>query len=212
MPDKPRRSRVGWRDMLREEDDDIVPGMPFHDHRPPRWIVRALAGVTITLLLVIAAVAVAGVFIWQQQLYVQGRGEYRDQESARLEEMIRVRMCSLLDALPVDPLLNEARRINNCGPGIPIEELPSELQQRIESGYVAPLPQEEDPPQVPDRPAGAPARAEEPRQVLPEAEEPRQAVPEAEEPRQAVPEAEEPIIVDLDPVTEPVCDLLGVCL
>lgn len=66
--------------------------------------------------------------------YVQGRGEFRDQEQRRLEEQIRRSTCDLLDQLPQGGLLTKPRAKYHCGPGIPLASFPpsvrTQLQQR----------------------------------------------------------------------------------
>lgn len=94
-----------------------------HSHRLPRSLLVLVAVCIIGLL-----VAIVLSFAYAQQVngrlsrleqYVQGRGDYRDQEQKRLEEKIRRSTCDLLDQLPAGGLLERPRAKYHCGPGLP---------------------------------------------------------------------------------------------
>lgn len=106
------------------------PSPPAHVHRLPKVVRLALSGLVFAVFLLLVAVGFLTVYVHQANQYVQGRGEYRDRETARLEEQIRTSICDLLDQLPEGGLLDRPREKYGCGPGIPFEDLPEDIQQR----------------------------------------------------------------------------------
>lgn len=195
-----------------------------HTHRQPRWPIVSLA---VLVLVQTVAIVVLAFYVVDFQAYVSGRGEYRDREAARQEERMRRGLCDLLDTLPVSPLLDEARRKYGCGPGVPRDELPPEVQQQLQDDDTPPPalrppedleradrsrprpePSEGASPERP--PATAPAPAPTQSTLAPAQAEraPTTAVPSPELP----PPATEPDpLLDLEPVTDPICRLLAVC-
>lgn len=118
--DKPRRSRKAWPEPLPEP-----PGEEWaprgHTHKQPRAPL-VIAYVAIALL----AVEAAYIFI-----YILGRGQARDEELQRIDERVTRSICDLLDQLPEGGLLDRPRLKYGCGPGIPIEDFPPEVQQQL---------------------------------------------------------------------------------
>lgn len=92
----------------------------IHAHRHPRWPTFALAGLVCLLAI---AVAVLAVFVGNLQDYVNGRGEYRDAESARIEQSIGQAVCDILREFPADDLRADRLRIRY---GCPIPPAPGE--------------------------------------------------------------------------------------
>lgn len=160
MPDKPHRSRQGWRDMSADPDDDLVPGMPFHYHRPPKWIARCIIGLLILGVLNLSGLSLSLLYDVRQQQYIEGRGEYRDREAARMkvdsEESLRRAMCDLLDQFPEGGWLERPRMKYDCGPGIPIEALTPEEQERIKATTPPPQRLSESPPELYELPEPPP--------------------------------------------------------
>src|SRR5687767_14322802 len=75
IDEKPRRSRIAW----------SAPGTPDLEKSsttPLRRFDKLLLLAVVALLL---AVGTLTFFVYQQQLYIEGRGEYRDREAARIK-------------------------------------------------------------------------------------------------------------------------------
>lgn len=109
------RSREGWADSM--ESGPIFG--PTHAHRLPTVVRVAVVGLSAAVLLLIVAFGLMAVYVYQQQQYIEGRGEYRDREAARMEadatERLRRGICDLLDTFPADvPSLNPARVKYDC--------------------------------------------------------------------------------------------------
>ncbi len=113
------RARRAWPDEMRPEPDVS----PVHTHRIPGSVRAALVGIVAVLALLIVAVVLIGLAVYQADQYVKGRGEYRDREAARMEaeteERIRQSLCDLMDELPEGGQLERPRAKYGCGPGIP---------------------------------------------------------------------------------------------
>lgn len=92
---------------------------PEHSHKLPGGVRLAIAGLIVVQFLLIVAVGLISVYVYQQQQFIQGRGEYRDAEAVRLEERIRRSTCDLLDQFPEGGLLERPRNKYGCGPGMP---------------------------------------------------------------------------------------------
>lgn len=201
MPDGRRRSREHWTDSMEAEPANP----PAHVHRLPPVIRIAGVGLTIAVALVIVALVLVGLAVYQADQYVKGRGEYRDQENARTNERINRAMCDLLDQLPEGGLLERPRTKYHCGPGIPLEQLTPQEQAQVR-GRGAPPP-EPAPMRVPPRTGPGPGGPEDPA--------PRPS-PAAASPAAPVPasptSAPAPSPSLLDPITSPVCNALGICL
>jgi hypothetical protein len=121
---------------------------PAHVHRLPVFVRVALVGLTVAVFLCLVGIGLMAGAVYQANQYVQGRGEFRDREAARMEsettEKIRKAMCDLLDTLPEGGLLERPRDKYDCGPGIPIDELsPEERQQVASSRGQIPVPPSE---------------------------------------------------------------------
>jgi hypothetical protein len=126
MPDGRRRSREHWADAM----EVTPPAAPTHTHRLPPPVRLAIVGLATAVALVIIALSLVGLAVYQADQYVKGRGEYRDRENARLEEQIRRAQCDLLDQLPEGGLLELPREKYGCGPGIPLDQLPPAVRQQ----------------------------------------------------------------------------------
>ena len=189
------RSRTAWR-----APTVVVPERRSRLRRLDRLLLVAV----VALLL---AVATLTFFVYQQQQYVEGRGEYRDRESARLKaeltEAIRQGQCDLLDTFPEGlPSLERAREKYDCGPGIPLSLLTPEEQARIQPPAASP--DRPDPLDEADRsrerqPVAPPAPAD-------------GASPGGPAPTQEpAPPRPEPAPVDLAPATELLCTVPLLC-
>lgn len=192
MPDGHRRSRTGWADAM----EAGPPSPPAHTHRLPPLVRYAIVGLTGAMFCLLVAVSLLSVYVYQQQQYVQGKGEQRDRENARLEEQQRQGICDLLDQLPEGGLLERPRTKYGCGPGIPLDELtPQEQEQVAGRNPAAVAPPVAPSPQPSTPPLGSGAVLDPPR--------PSENPP---------PQRPEPSpLVDLGPVADQVCDGLGVC-
>lgn len=178
---------------------------PAHVHRLPRVVRVAVAGLVLAVFLLLVALGLMAVFVYQQQLYIEGRGEYRDREAARIEtetsERLRRAMCDLLDTFPEDaPALERAREKYQCGPGIPLDLLPPEEQARIQSSRPVPPPP---PPAL--REGASPNRQAPGSEPIPPRPEPAPAAP-------TTSPAPEPPPVDPGAVTTRVCQALDICI
>jgi hypothetical protein len=122
------RSRTGWADPMDEEPS-------VHTCRLPRVVRLAMIGMVLAQLLTIVALGFSVAYDYQQQQYIEGRGEYRDREATRLEagaeEQDRRTACRILDAFPAGGYLDAVRERFACGPGIPLDQLPADLRARI---------------------------------------------------------------------------------
>lgn len=113
-----------------------------HAHDIPGWLLAA-TGLCIAGLL--AGVAIVG---WLAvatnnrldtvEQYIQGKGEQRDRENTALQEQIRRSLCDLLDQLPQGGLLDLPRAKYGCGPGLPLDQLPPDVQGQVRSGRAQP--------------------------------------------------------------------------
>ena len=120
-----------------------------HDHRLPLSL-QAL--VIVSFLGLLAAGIILFVYIVQTnervgrlEEYVAGRGEYRDQEAARLKEEVRSNWCEVLDTLPAGEALDRVRVKFDCGPGMPrTTNMRAQLRDLVdpEPRYTVPLDRE----------------------------------------------------------------------
>lgn len=200
MATKPRRSRTAWPGPTSKAG--LEPG---HTHNLPRGfriIVKAQTAAIVALLL---AVAVLSWFVWDQQAYIEGKGEERDRETVELNERINGAICALLDRLPEGGVLERPRREYGCGPGIPLDDLPPDeadriREQRGQPAVAAPDPLDRfgpfEPPASP--PVGTGGAL--PPSPAPATEPPAEPTP--------TPEPAPDPVVDLSPVTEAADDLL----
>jgi len=103
-----------------------------HDHQVPRPLRFALVALTLMVLVLACCVWGLGVAVLRADEYVKGRGEYRDAETARMQQELNDLACGMLDTLPADePLLHPMRDKYHCGPGVPFDELPPEIRRDI---------------------------------------------------------------------------------
>lgn len=144
-PDK-RRSRTAWPGPL-----SIAGVGEGHTHDLPKALRTRYRLMMLAVVALLLAVGTLTFFVYQQQQYIQGRGEYRDREAARMEaeneERLRRGICDLLDQLPEGGLLERPRTKYGCGPGIPFDSLTPEEQRRIGGGSAPQTP----PPPMPLR-------------------------------------------------------------
>lgn len=111
MPDGRRRSREHWDDTMQSGP----PQAPAHVHRLPGSVRVALAGLAAAVLLLAVAVGLMAVYVYQANLYVQGRGEYRDAEAQRIEDRIDGVVCDILGEFPAgDPRADRLRARYEC--------------------------------------------------------------------------------------------------
>jgi hypothetical protein len=192
-----RRSRTAWPGPL-----SIAGVGEGHTHELPKALRSRYRLLMAAVVALVIAVGLLSVFVYQQQQYIEGKGEQRDRENARLEETQRDGFCDLLDTLPADvPSLERARERFRCGPGIPFDSLPPDeqagLRDRGHAPSVAPSPRAAEEPwvgPVPRRPDAAPDRQRERQPITPE------------------PSPAPPPLVDLGEITQPVCELVGICI
>lgn len=109
------------------------PEAPMHTHRLPPAFRFALVGLILAQLLTLVGLGFSVAYDYQQQQYIEGRGEYRDQENARMQEEWQERyrsgQCEMLDEFPAEvPSLDRLRAKYGCGPGMPMNLLPPEEQ------------------------------------------------------------------------------------
>lgn len=216
--------------------DDRAPVPPAR--RPTWWTVRTVRAIAFACVgLAVALSLVSTLVSWRSaeaanaraveverrltalEDYVQGRGEYRDREAERLEreaqERIRAGLCDLLDQLPVSPLLDQPRAKYGCGPGAAVAE-PAVGPQAPPAADRTPadLPVAGKPPTArPSSPATTTAAGAAPTPVVPPpAAATPTATPAPTPTPPAAPTSAPPRLLDVEPFTDPVCRLLGVCL
>lgn len=164
------------------------------------------------IVFLLLAVFTLSYFVWTQEQYILGKGEQRDRENAEMEERIREGICKLLDGFPSTPLLDLRRAEFGCGPGLPVDAFPPEVQQEL-NGRNQPrtAPPSESAQAATPPPVGTPAVPNPPRAV--EAPPPpREGPGAASEPEQPEPAPEPDPLLDLEPATDPLCDALAICL
>lgn len=135
--------------------DDNAPVPPART-RPTWWVVYRVRTIAFTLVGLAVALSLASTYYsWRTAVeaereavrvnerlaeleeYVEGRGQYRDAETDRLERLIGGAICDLLESLPPVAVLEEPRQRWNCGPGRPWEEFPPEVQEQAGAPSVA---------------------------------------------------------------------------
>lgn len=202
---------------------DDVPAAPgnAHVHRLPTSVRLALVGLTAAVFLALVGLGLMASAVYQADQYVQGRGEYRDRETARVEretrDRIRAAICDLLDQLPEGGLLDRPRAKYGCGPGIPFEALTPEEQERITGARGSPPPPlvRPDPP-APDRTRerqpieSPPSQSAPPPPPTPPSPEPSPTPQSAPQPAPA-PESSSSPPTGLGPVIDLACELAGAC-
>ena len=122
MPDGSRRSREGWADSM----ESGPPATPSHVHRLPGSVRAAIGGLAVAVLLLLVAVGLMAGAVHQANQYVQGRGEYRDAEAARMEDRIDRVVCDILAEFPAgNERADRLRARYDCPiPPTPTEEIP----------------------------------------------------------------------------------------
>ena len=80
------------------------PETPMHVHRLPGSVRAAVFGLSAAVLLLAVALGLMAVYVYQAHQYVQGRGQYRDAQAARIEqaatEEVRQAACDILGEFP----------------------------------------------------------------------------------------------------------------
>jgi hypothetical protein len=149
-----RPSRRGW--PLRTQETTTAAGT--HDHQLPQGIFRVLIALCVFLLVL----ALVDAFL---VLYIVGRGQVREQQIRDTREQVRESLCDVLDGLPQGGVLDLTRDRLGCGPGMPLESYPPDIQKQLtppapratqpatEQPDAAPVP----PPAAPEAPARPPA-------------------------------------------------------
>lgn len=184
----PHRSRRAW--PIRTEPTTTPAGT--HDHGQPRlpWLI------TYGSLLVLAVTV--GLLLF----YILGRGAQRDAQTEEIQREISDSWCLALDTLPEGGVLDLLRDKYGCGPGVPFDQLPPEVRQRYSPPSTPSVPtQTTAVPLAPAPPLGTPAS--------PDAIDPVPNTPTATS-ASASPSPDP--LVDLGPITEPICARLGVCI
>jgi hypothetical protein len=111
MPDGRRRSREHWTDTMQSGP----PQVPAHVHRLAGSVRWALAGLVAAVALLLVAVGLMAVYVHQANQYVQGRGEYRNAEAARLDDRIDQVVCDILGEFPAgEPRADRLRVRYDC--------------------------------------------------------------------------------------------------
>jgi len=115
-----RPSRRGW--PIRTRPTTTAAGT--HDHQLPQGIFRVLIALCVFLLVL----AVVDAFL---VLYIVGRGQVREAQIEQTRRDVREQLCDVLDGLPQGGVLDLTRSKLDCGPGIPFDQLPPEIQQQL---------------------------------------------------------------------------------
>lgn len=129
------RSRLGWADPM-----DGEPARASSPPRLPKVVRLSIIGLAAAVFLALVGVGLLATYVYQQQQYIQGKGEQRDRENAELQEQIRQSICDLLDQLPEGGLLERPRIKYDCGPGIPLEQLTPQEQAQVRARPTVPPP------------------------------------------------------------------------
>lgn len=142
--------------------DDSGPEGHDHDLKPTllAFLVIIALGLVAGIVLSYVQAQRTGQRLHALEEYVQGKGEQRDRENARLREEIRQGQCALLDQLPAGGLLDRPRQTYGCGPGIPLDQLTPEEQAQLPSRKAPPRPAATTTPAAPipqEAPTQAPA-------------------------------------------------------
>ena len=221
-PEKPRSAPVA--DAQR----------PGHTHRLPRALLLTLVVICAGLVVSIVLVSTLAVQANRQsaetnrrlealESFIEQRGNMRDRQNEDLESLIEERnrqtACGLLDGLPAGPVLDPLRATYGCGPGLSIEELSPEARTELR-GYRAgaPLTTDSGPFDPNDyyaepNPRYSAGSTGQPRETPAETTDAPTPTPTVAPPAVApVQPSPPPPLIDLNPVTDPVCAALGICL
>jgi hypothetical protein len=195
----PRRSRFAWPTTT----EPATTPAGTHDHRVKNTpLGLAFLGIVLLFLVNVGLVG-----------YVLVARETRDEQTRITNQRINDGICDLLDQLPEGGLLDRPRQKYGCGPGIPFEELAPEEQEQIMGRAPAAIRPPAPVAPSPTTPAPAPDPMGGAVQVPPaEAARPGAPEPAPTPTPTAPPTTPPPPLVDLEPVTDPICDALGVCL
>jgi hypothetical protein len=113
-----------------------------HDHPLTGGLRLTLVSIGVFMLLLAAGLGLVTTYAFQDHAYVEGRGELRDRENAelnrRIDDAMRQSKCDLLDRLPQGPLLDPIRAEYDCGPGIPLDQLPPSVAQNFGASRLPP--------------------------------------------------------------------------
>jgi hypothetical protein len=211
--DPPSRSRVAWPHREPPESAGVVE-IASHKCKSSRSQWAAIVALYVV-------VALNSYLQTVDHQFVLGRGQYRDAEDARMEqesiERLRLFACDLLDGLPAGPLLDPKRAQYGCGPGVPIDQLPPEAQRNLGELLTVQPPESTPTTQrpapgtaTPSAPAAESYDRKRPR-LDPADETPAPAAP-SPSPTLAAPTPQPAPLVDVSPLTDTVCDLLGICI
>lgn len=201
MSARPRRSRIAW-----PGPTNIAGVEPGHSHELPRGFRIIVKAQTLAIVALLVAVGVLSYFVWTQQEYIEGKGEQRDRENVELERRIDDAICDLLSLAPADSAQADYYReqLGCTHPGIPTDQLPPEIRQRFEP-TPAPNPPAAATQEPPAMGSGAVPNPQRPTPDYTPV--PPGTTPTTERP----PEPEPDPVVDVSPLTDVVCDLIGVC-
>lgn len=101
------------------------PEAPAHVHRLPGSVRAAIGGLAIAVLMLLVAVSLMAIQVYQADQYVQGRGEFRDAEAARMERLIDRVVCDILAEFPTgNERADRLRARYECPIPTPIKETP----------------------------------------------------------------------------------------
>jgi hypothetical protein len=115
-----RRSRIPW--PMRTGETTTAAGT--HDHTMPKWVrFNDICGF---LLHVVESLVIACLLI-----YIIGRGEVRERQIQDTRDLVREQLCDVLDGLPEGGVLDLTRGRLHCGPGMPLESYPPEIQGQL---------------------------------------------------------------------------------
>lgn len=111
MPDGRKRSREGWADSMESGPSEAL----AHVHRLPASVRLALIGLTGAVFLLIVALGLTAIYVYQANQYVQGRGEFRNAEATRIEDRIDRVVCDILGEFPAgEPRADRLRARYDC--------------------------------------------------------------------------------------------------
>lgn len=179
-----------------------------HTHELPEDLVERVQSLyqrvrRATVINIINLLLVGGMVVFLA-LFIQNRGVDRDRQNADTNQRINDAICDLLDQLPEGGLLDRPRAKYQCGPGIPLDLLSPEEQAQIGSRTTPTVPAPTSAvPLAPVPPTGSAASPAAP-DLVPN----KPGTPPDEPTSEPSPDP----LVDLGPITEPICARLGVCL
>lgn len=123
-PNQPSRSRTAWPGPTSHAG--LEPG---HEHDLPSSLLKRIRLLTWAVVSFGVCLLAIGTFLI---LILIDRGNARDEQNARMRESFREGICATFDSFPEDlPSLKRPREIWNCGPGIPLDQLPPEEAEQL---------------------------------------------------------------------------------